>query len=58
MISLLKQKIYVQNYITLIDNFASPVNYKRLIIDIKNYKDIKPGDKIEVFDRKEEAQTI
>ena len=25
---------------------------------IKNYKDIKPGDKIEVFDRKEEAQQI
>ncbi len=25
---------------------------------IKNYKDIKPGDKIEVFDRKEELQTI
>ena len=25
---------------------------------IKNYKDIKPGDKIEVFDRKEEAQVI
>jgi len=25
---------------------------------IKNYKDIKPGDKIEVFDRKEEAQEI
>ena len=25
---------------------------------IKNYKDIKPGDKIEVFDRKEVAQTI
>ena len=25
---------------------------------IKNYKDIKVGDKIEVFDRKEEAQTI
>mgnify|MGYP000556894715 CR=1 FL=1 len=25
---------------------------------IKNYKDIKPGDKIEVYDRKEEAQTI
>ena len=25
---------------------------------IKNYKDIKAGDKIEVFDRKEEAQTI
>jgi translation initiation factor IF-2 len=25
---------------------------------IKNYKDIKPGDKIEVFDRTEEAQTI
>ena len=25
---------------------------------IKNYKDIKPGDKIEVFDRKEEAQKI
>ena len=27
-------------------------------IGIKNYKDIKPGDKVEVFDRKEEAQTI
>jgi len=25
---------------------------------IKNYKDIKPGDKIEVFDRKEELQSI
>ena len=25
---------------------------------IKNYKDIKPGDKIEVFDRKEETQEI
>ena len=25
---------------------------------IKNYKDIKPSDKIEVFDRKEEAQEI
>ena len=25
---------------------------------IKNYKDIKPGDKIEVYDRKEEAQTM
>ena len=25
---------------------------------IKNYKDIKPGDKIEVFDRKEEAQQL
>ena len=25
---------------------------------IKNYKDIKPGDKIEVYDRKEEAQSI
>ena len=27
-------------------------------IGIKNYKDIKAGDKIEVFDRKEEAQTL
>ncbi len=27
-------------------------------IGIKNYKDIKPGDVIEVFDRKEEQQTI
>ncbi|MAR95883.1 MAG: translation initiation factor IF-2 [Gammaproteobacteria bacterium] len=27
-------------------------------IGIKNYKDIKPGDKIEVFDRKEESQEI
>ena len=25
---------------------------------IKNYKDIRPGDKIEVFDRKEEAQVL
>ena len=25
---------------------------------IKNYKDIKPGDKIEVFNRVEEQQTI
>lgn len=27
-------------------------------IGIKNYKDIRAGDKVEVFDRKEEAQTI
>ena len=27
-------------------------------IGIKNYKDIRVGDKVEVFDRKEEAQTI
>lgn len=27
-------------------------------VGIKNYKDIRPGDKIEVFDRKEEAQRI
>ena len=27
-------------------------------VGIKNYKDIRPGDKIEVFDRKEEAQSI
>jgi translation initiation factor IF-2 len=27
-------------------------------IGIKNYKDIKPGDVIEVFDRKEEQQTL
>ena len=27
-------------------------------IGIKNYKDILSGDKIEVFDRKEEAQSI
>ena len=27
-------------------------------IGIKNYKDIRPGDKVEVFDRKEEAQSI
>ena len=25
---------------------------------IKNYKDIKPGDKIEVYDRKEESQSM
>jgi len=27
-------------------------------VGIKNYKDIQPGDKVEVFDRKEEAQSI
>ena len=27
-------------------------------IGIRNYKDIKPGDKIEVYDRKEEAQSL
>ena len=27
-------------------------------VGIKNYKDIKPGDKVEVFDRKEEAQSL
>ena len=26
-------------------------------VGIKNYKDIRPGDKVEVFDRKEEAQS-
>ena len=34
------QKIYIQNYITIIDNYASPINFKRLIYDIINYKDI------------------
>ena len=27
-------------------------------VGIRNYKDIKPGDKIEVYDRKEEAQSL
>jgi len=27
-------------------------------VGIKNYKDIRPGDKVEVFDRKEETQSI
>ena len=27
-------------------------------VGIKNYKDIRPGDKVEVFDRKEEARSI
>ena len=27
-------------------------------VGIKNYKDIRPGDKVEVFDRKEEVQSI
>ena len=27
-------------------------------VGIKNYKDIRPGDKVEVFNRKEEAQSI
>jgi len=34
------QKIYIQNYITLIDSYASPINFKRLINDIINYKNI------------------
>ena len=34
------QQIHIQNYITLIDNYASPVNFKRLIHDILNYKNI------------------
>tara|TARA_Y100000768_G_scaffold331495_1_gene270734 strand:+ start:4112 stop:8506 length:4395 start_codon:yes stop_codon:yes gene_type:complete len=32
------QQFHIQNYITLIDNYASPVNFKRLIQDILNFK--------------------
>ena len=34
------QQLHVQNYITLIDNYASPVNFKRLITDILNNNNI------------------
>ena len=40
------------------DDVGEVQNGNECGMGIKNYKDIKPGDKIEVFDRKEEAQTI
>ena len=40
------------------DDVGEVKNGNECGMGIKNYKDIKPGDKIEVFDRKEEAQTI
>ena len=39
------QKIYTQNYVNIIDEYASPVNFKRLITDIKNYKNINDDGK-------------
>ena len=40
------------------DDVGEVQNGNECGMGIKNYKDIKPGDKIEVFDRKEEEQTI
>ena len=40
------------------DDIAEVKNGTECGIGIKNYKDIRAGDKVEVFDRKEEAQTI
>ena len=40
------------------DDIAEVKNGTECGIGIKNYKDIKAGDKIEVFDRKIEAQTL
>ena len=40
------------------DDIAEVKNGTECGIGIKNYKDIKAGDKIEVFDRKVEAQTL
>ena len=40
------------------DDVGEVQNGNECGMGIKNYKDIKPGDKIEVFDRKEEAQII
>lgn len=40
------------------DDVGEVQNGNECGMGIKNYKDIKPGDNIEVFDRKEEAQTI
>ena len=40
------------------DDVGEVQNGNECGMGIKNYKDIKSGDKIEVFDRKEEAQTI
>jgi len=40
------------------DDVSEVKNGSECGMGIKNYKDIRPKDKIEVFDRKEEAQTI
>jgi len=40
------------------DDIAEVKNGTECGIGIKNYKDVKAGDKIEVFDRKVEAQTL
>ena len=40
------------------DDVGEVQNGNECGMGIKNYKDIKPGDKIEVFNRKEEVQTI
>ena len=40
------------------DDIGEVKNGTECGMGIKNYKDIKPGDKIEVFDRKVEAQTL
>ena len=38
------QRTYTQNYVNIIEEYASPVNFKRLITDIKNYKNINDND--------------
>ena len=40
------------------DDVSEVKNGTECGIGIRNYKDIKPGDKIEVYDRKEEAQSL
>ena len=40
------------------DDVSEVKNGTECGVGIRNYKDIKPGDKIEVYDRKEEAQSL
>ena len=40
------------------DDVGEVKNGSECGVGIRNYKDIKPGDKIEVYDRKEEAQSL
>ena len=59
------KKIKVQTNKHLNVNYKTDTPYQKILeylreIDgnLKNYKDIKPNDKIEVFDRKEESRKI
>ena len=40
------------------DNVNEVKNGNECGMGIKNYKDVKPGDKIEVYERREESQSI